>query len=133
MGVANKFARAVTDSGPSNPGSYGINNAPVVLNTANIQGSSNAAPVTAAPPAGQTLVLTDVVLSTPAGLLTCTLVEESTGKILDVLDITPNMPIQITPRGVKRLSTAGKRVMAFVQSGAPSGVLNVGLYYRFEA
>lgn len=105
------------DGGPSWTSVTGVSNATVVSADA----SGAAAAVTAAPTAGQKLVIDDLIISVGAAL-TVTITEETSGTVKGKYYMAANSTIQITPRGKMKLDTADKKLM--VQT---SGAGNIGV------
>jgi hypothetical protein len=93
--------------------------------------SAAAADVTAAPAAGQRLVLTDLTISVDTAM-SVTITEETSGTVMHgPFYMAANSTIQITTRGrMSKLATAGKKYQA--QSSA-AGNITVETWYFSEA
>lgn len=89
--------------------------------------SGAAAAVTAAPTAGQKLVITDVLVSIGAVAQTITITEETTGTVKLKLYLLASTNFHYKPVGKLKLDTADKKLM--VQSSALGAIAVTAQYY----
>ncbi len=87
-----------------------------------------AADLTTAPPAGQHLVVTDILIGTDTAML-FQFLEETSGTCIGTVDLITNSSIFISPRGRWRLPVAGKKLQG--DAGA-SGNVHITVWYYFE-
>ena len=93
--------------------------------SANMQ---TAADLTTAPPAGQHLVVTDILIGTGTAML-FQFLEESSGTCIGTVDLITNSSIFISPRGGWKLPVAAKKLQG--DAGA-SGNVHITVWYYFE-
>lgn len=86
--------------------------------------------VTAAPTAGQKIVITDIVLSSTV-TMSVTLLEETSGTVIGgPYDISAYAPLPLSPRSKWKLATADKKLQA---DASVAGNLTVEVWYYSEA
>ncbi len=117
---ASADAPLTKDGGPGWTSSY--------LHTASAD-ATGAVDLTAAPTAGQKIVIDDIIFSTDTAM-NFTFEEETSGT--DVLKIycAANSTVQITPRGRIKLATAGKKLRG---DASVAGNIAVTVVYHSEA
>lgn len=113
---------ATLDAGHSETISRGVSSAPVT--SADL--SVSAADVTGAPTSGETIVITDILVSADTAMRV-TFTEETTGTVICYVRVAANGMAQITPRAKLILDTADKKLQA--QSSASGNVEILVLYY----
>jgi hypothetical protein len=84
--------------------------AQVVKYTTSADATGGAFEVSGVPTSGQKIVMDDVILSVGADML-ITLLEETSGTVFMVLNMTAGFPVQITPRGKLKLETVDKKLL----------------------
>lgn len=115
------FIPAQRDDGPS----WTV----VDTQTSSADMSGAAADLTDAPASGETLVITDLVISTDTNM-TLTLKEETSGTIFWVLYLAADNTIQITPRSHQKLETADKKLQG---QTSVAGNISITASYFSEA
>src|SRR3972149_730238 len=88
-----------------------------------------AAALTAAPTAGQKIVITDILISSDTIML-FEFEEETSATVFAAVRLAVNSPVQITPRGKWKLNTADKKL--FGDAGA-AGNVYITVWYYSEA
>ena len=109
------------DAGPSQSTSY-------KYTTSSDMTLGSVADLTDAPAIGQKIVITDIIISAAIDML-FTLKEETTGTTLGAFRIPSDTPIQLTPRGKWKLSTADKKVLG---QASVAGYVYVIIFYYSE-
>ena len=89
---------------------------------------TGAADLTTAPPTGQYLVVTDILIGVDTAML-FQFLEETSGTCIGTVDLIQNSSIFISPRGRWRLPVAGKKLQG--DAGA-SGNVHITVWYYFE-
>ncbi len=87
-----------------------------------------AADITTAPPAGQHLVVTDILIGVDTAMLVQFL-EETSGTCIGTVDLQTDATAFISPRGRWKLPVAGKKLQG--DAGA-SGNVHITVWYYFE-
>ena len=87
---------------------------------------TTAAAITAAPTAGQKIVITDILISSDTIML-FEFEEETSATVFAAVRLAVNSPVQITPRGKWKLATADKKL--FGDAGAAGNVYITVWYY----
>ncbi len=87
-----------------------------------------AADLTAAPPAGQHLVVTDILIGVDTAML-FQFLEETSGTCIGTVDLITDGSILISPRGRWKLPVAAKKLQG--DAGA-SGNVHITVWYYFE-
>jgi len=87
-----------------------------------------AADLTTAPPTGQHLVVTDIMIATDTAMV-FQLLEETSGTAIGAVRLIQNSSIFISPNGRWRLPTAGKKLQG--DAGA-AGNVYITVWYYFE-
>ena len=87
-----------------------------------------AADITAAPPTGQHLVVTDILIGTDTAML-FQFLEETSGTCIGTVDLITNSSIFISPRGRWKLPVSGMKLQG--DAGA-SGNVHITVWYYFE-
>lgn len=118
-------AQPTLDAGPTRQRLFGVGGATFTSADQHLA----TAPVTTAPPAGFTTIITDLEVSVDTQM-TVTFTEETTGIVVAKYYMPANSVVQVTTRGEKRLSTAGTRLL--VQTSV-SGNVAVTAGYVYEA
>jgi hypothetical protein len=90
--------------------------------------SSSAADLTTAPPAGQHLVVTDILVATDTAMV-FSFLEETSGTVIGAVRLIQNSSIFISPRGRWRLPVSAKKLQG--QAGA-SGNVYITVWYYYE-
>ena len=90
--------------------------------------SSSAADLTTAPPAGQHLVVTDILFGTDTAMV-FSFLEETSATVIGAARFIQNSSIFISPRGRWKLPVAGKKLQG--KAGA-SGNVYITVWYYFE-
>ncbi len=90
--------------------------------------SSSAADLTTAPPTGQHLVVTDILMATDTAMV-FSFMEETSGTVVGAVRLIQNSSIFITPRGRWKLPVSAKKLQG--QAGA-SGNVYITVWYYFE-
>ena len=88
-----------------------------------------AAALTAAPTAGEKIVITDILISADTAML-FEFEEETSATVFGAVRLSANNPVQISPRGKWKLATADKKL--FGDAGA-AGNVYVTVWYYSEA
>ena len=87
-----------------------------------------AADITAAPPAGQHLVVTDIMIGADTQMF-FQLLEETSGTCIGTVDLILDETRFISPRGRWRLPVAGKKLQG---DASAAGNVHVTVWYYFE-
>lgn len=115
------------DAGPGWTSSFGVGTPAVAFTSAD---ATTAAAVTAAPTAGQKLVITDIIVSSDTAMFLLFHEESTAGNILWKVFVPANGTAQFTPRGKTKLWTADKKLMV---DASAAGNISVTCCYYSEA
>ncbi len=88
-----------------------------------------AADITAAPPTGQHLVVTDILIAADTAMV-FQFLEETSGTAIGAVRLIPTDSLFISPRGRWRLPTAGKKLQG--DAGA-AGNVYVTVWYYYDS
>jgi hypothetical protein len=89
---------------------------------------SSAADITVAPPAGQHIHITDILISSDTQML-FSFVEETSGTVLSAMMLFANYTFMVNPEGRWQVPTAGLKLQG---KASASGNVYITVWYYYE-